>query len=311
MSDDIKLSYLEIKESKPKHYSILLKTPISAEGERLPIDIIMPKDCNTISPKKSKIIKGSNVSHWQSKCSNGLSDSTIVANGLKETGIDLLLRLEFLSGKSNSILLNPSMSSYHTQKKASTLEIAQTYGWLGVTHILFGFDHILFVFALLLIVKNVRRLIWTITAFTVAHSLTMAIATLDIIKPPQAPVEAIIALSILFLAIEIMNDKKGKVGLTSQYPWLIAFIFGLLHGFGFAGALAEIGLPQQAVVFALFLFNIGVELGQLLFVATIVSIVLLLQRLLSSNALGKVKTSIVYMMGGISTFWLIERILSF
>jgi len=137
------------------------------------------------------------------------------------------------------------------------MQIVQTYTWLGITHILMGFDHLLFVFALLLIVKNIRRLLWTITAFTLAHSITMAGATLGFVQLAQAPVEAVIALSILFLAMEIVREKQGKAGLASQYPWIIAFIFGLLHGFGFAGALAEIGLPQQAITLALIFFNIG------------------------------------------------------
>jgi len=156
-----------------------------------------------------------------------------------------------------------------------------------------------------------RRLLWTVTAFTLAHSLTMAIATLGIVHLPQAPVEAIIALSILFLAMEIIHEQQGKVGLTSRYPWIIAFIFGLLHGFGFAGALAEIGLPQQAITLALIFFNIGVELGQLMFVATIVFIVLMLQRLTYPALLNKLQTTVVYMIGGVSAFWLIERTLSF
>ena len=139
----------------------------------------------------------------------------------------------------------------------------------------------------------------------------MAISTLDIIHIPQAPVEAVIALSILFLAMEIIHEKQGKTGLTSLYPWLIAFIFGLLHGFGFAGALAEIGLPQQAVTLALVFFNIGVELGQIMFVATVVLVVVILQRFTYPALLNKLQTAVVYMIGGISAFWLIERTLSF
>jgi len=170
---------------------------------------------------------------------------------------------------------------------------------------------LLFVFALLLIVKNIRRLLWTITAFTLAHSITMAGATLGFVHMPQQPVEAIIALSILFLAMEIIHEKQGKIGLASQYPWLIAFIFGLLHGFGFAGALAEIGLPQQAISLALIFFNIGVELGQLMFVATVVLLALLLRRLNYPKFMQRVEMVVVYAIGGISAFWMIERISAF
>ena len=174
-----------------------------------------------------------------------------------------------------------------------------------------GFDHLLFVFALLLIVKSVRRLLWTITAFTLAHSITMAGATLGIVQIPQQPVEAMIALSILFLAMEIVHEKQGKVGLASQYPWLIAFIFGLLHGFGFAGALAEIGLPEQAITLALIFFNIGVELGQLMFVSTVVLAAWLLQRLNYPKLMEKAEMFVVYGIGGLSAFWVFERISAF
>ena len=310
LADEIKLSYLEIKEIKSQHYSVLLKLA-SKDNQKLPIKMLMPKECSLTLPKTSHLLNNTYLDRWQMRCNEGLEDKTLFIEGLKSTGTDLLLRLELLSGVSHSKLFNPSKSSYRVPKDASSWQIVQTYTWLGITHILLGFDHLLFVFALLLIVKNMRRLLWTITAFTLAHSLTMVVATLGIVHLPSAPVEAIIALSILFLAMEIIHEKQGKIGLTSRYPWIIAFIFGLLHGFGFAGALAEIGLPQQAITLALIFFNIGVELGQLMFVATIVFIVVMLQRLRTPALLNKLQTTVVYMIGGISAFWLIERILSF
>jgi hypothetical protein len=294
MADEIKLSYLEIKEIKSQHYSVLLKLA-SKDDQKLPIKMLMPKECSLTLPKTSHLVNSTYLDRWQMKCNEDLADKTLFIEGLKSTGTDLLLRLELLSGVSHSKLLSPSKSSYRVPKDVSSWQIVQTYTWLGITHILLGFDHLLFVFALLLIVKNMRRLLWTITAFTLA----------------SAPVEAIIALSILFLAMEIIHEKQGKIGLTSRYPWIIAFIFGLLHGFGFAGALAEIGLPQQAITLALIFFNIGVELGQLMFVATIVFIVVMLQRLTYPALLNKLQTTVVYMIGGVSAFWLIERTLSF
>jgi len=310
MADEIKLSYLEIKEIKSQHYSVLLKLA-SKDDQKLPIDMLIPKECSLTLPKTSHLVNSTYLDRWQMKCNEGLADKTLFIEGLKSTGTDLLLRLELLSGVSHSKLLSSSTSSYRVPKDTSSWQIVQTYTWLGITHILLGFDHLLFVFALLLIVKNMRRLLWTLTAFTLAHSLTMAVSTLGIVHIPQAPVEAVIALSILFLAMEIIHEKQGKVGLTSLYPWLIAFIFGLLHGFGFAGALAEIGLPQQAVTLALIFFNIGVELGQLIFVATVVFMVVILQRLTYPALLDKLQTAVVYMIGGVSAFWLIERTLSF
>ena len=310
IADEIKLSYLEIKESTPHHYSMLLKRS-SRKNQKLPIEVIMPKECIPILGKTSHLLKSTYLDRWETKCDKGLINKSIVIKGLKSTDTELLLRIELLSGISHSILLSPSKPSYHIPQNTSSFEIVQTYTWLGVTHILLGFDHLLFVFALLLIVKSVRRLLWTISAFTLAHSITMAVATLGIITVPQAPVEAVIALSIVFLAMEIIHEKQGKVGLTSLYPWLIAFIFGLLHGFGFAGALAEIGLPQHAITLALIFFNIGVELGQLMFVATIVLIIMILQRLHYPALLNKLESTVVYIIGGLSSFWLIERVLSF
>jgi len=310
MADEIKLSYLEIKESKSKHYSVLLKLS-SRDDQKLPIHMIIPKGCSLTLPKTSQLVNTTYVDRWQMKCKEGLTDKSLLIKGLKSTNTDLLLRLELLSGRSHSVLLSPAKSSYRIPQDDSSWQIVQTYTWLGITHILIGFDHLLFVFALLLIVKNMRRLLWTVTAFTLAHSLTMAAATLGLVNVPQGPVEAIIALSILFLAMEIIHEKQGKVGLTSLYPWVIAFIFGLLHGFGFAGALAEIGLPQQAITLALVFFNIGVELGQLIFISTIVLTVVILQRLTYPALLNKLQTTVVYMIGGISSFWLIERTLSF
>jgi len=308
-ADELKLSYLEITETTEAHYSVLLKTP-SKDKHKLAITIPLPKECRIIRPRISQFINNTYLETWQMHCKQGLDNQEIIIHGLKTTDTELLLRLELLN-TSHSTLLKPSKSSYSIPQKKSSWEIIQTYTWLGITHILMGFDHLLFVFALLLLVKSMRHLLWTISAFTLAHSLTMAIATLGIGHLPQAPIEAIIALSILFLALEIVHEKQGKIGLTSRYPWLIAFIFGLLHGFGFAGALAEIGLPQQAITLALLFFNIGVEVGQLIFVASILVIILGLQRLNYPKLLNNLQTLVVYIVGGVSSFWLIERTLSF
>jgi len=171
-----------------------------------------------------------------------------------------------------------------------------------------GVDHLLFVFALLLIVSSARKLVVTITAFTLAHSITLGAATLGFVHVPQQPVEAVIALSILFLAVEIVHGRQGRPGYAARWPWLVAFIFGLLHGFGFAGALSEIGLPQQAIPLALIFFNVGVELGQLLFVLVIVSLTWLLHKLNQQKLVSRAETAVIYSIGGVSSFWLFERI---
>ena len=310
LSDEVRPAYLEVKESQANIFSLLLKVP-AKENKKLNIHAILPKSCTPITPVSMHLVKSAYLERWSVKCENGLVGESLSFKGLNSTNTDLLLRLEFKNGTSQSVLRTPAKTSYHIPKEASSLQVVRTYTWLGITHILLGFDHLLFVFALLLIVKSMRRLLWTITAFTLAHSITMAGATLGFIHMPQQPVEAMIALSILFLAMEIIHEKQGKVGLTSRYPWLIAFIFGLLHGFGFAGALAEIGLPQQAITLALIFFNIGVELGQLMFVAAVVLIALALQRLKHPEMLLKVETVVVYAIGTLSSFWVFERLSTF
>jgi len=167
------------------------------------------------------------------------------------------------------------------------------------------------VFALLLIVNGWRRLVGTITAFTLAHSITLFAATLGWVHVPQAPVEAVIALSILFLATEIIHNRQGRPGMAKRFPWLVAFIFGLLHGFGFAGALAEIGLPQQSIPLALLFFNVGVEFGQLLFVAAVVTAGWVLRKLIAEKTLQGSEVAASYLIGSLSAYWVIERTYSF
>jgi hydrogenase/urease accessory protein HupE len=193
---------------------------------------------------------------------------------------------------------------------AGGTQVAATYVGLGVEHILLGVDHLLFVLALLILVDGWRRLVWTITAFTVAHSITLAAATLGWAALPPPPVEAVIALSIVFVAGEILHARQGRPGLSLRMPWLVAFSFGLLHGFGFAGALAEIGLPQQQIPLALFTFNVGVEVGQLLFVAA----VLLLGRLpgfLRLPVPAWWPQVAAYGIGSVAVVWVLERLAAF
>jgi hydrogenase/urease accessory protein HupE len=309
-ADLIRPVYLEVIQKTTDSYALLLKVPVKGDNAH-PMKVKAIEGCKEKGTHITESVNGSYKDRYTLVCSQGLKGKIIEVQGLENTKRDLLLRMEFLNGGSQSTLLNPAHNTYIVKENTSSIQVIQTYTWLGITHILMGFDHLCFVFLLLLIVKNMRRLLWTITAFTLAHSITMAGATLGIIHIPQQPVEAIIALSILFLAMEIVHEKQGKVGLASQYPWLIAFIFGLLHGFGFAGALAEIGLPQQAITLALIFFNIGVELGQLMFVATVVFVAMLLHRLNYPKFMERVEMFVVYGIGGLSAFWVFERISAF
>ena len=192
--------------------------------------------------------------------------------------------------------------------------MAATYLRLGVEHILFGIDHLLFVLALVILVQGGRRLVATITAFTLAHSLTLAGATLGLVRIPQRPVEAVIALSIMFVATEVVHGREGRPGLTAERPWVVAFTFGLLHGFGFAGALREVGLPQQAIPVALLFFNVGVELGQLLFIAFVLAVAALVRRIAQRVALPRPAWAWrvpANAIGTVAAYWTIGRVVQF
>jgi len=192
---------------------------------------------------------------------------------------------------------------------AGPLEVTRAYLTHGITHILFGYDHLLFVLALMLIVRNTRVLVATITAFTLAHSITLALATLAYAQVPGPPVEATIALSILLLAGEIVRVRRGQPSLTQRRPWIVAFAFGLLHGFSFAGALAGIGLPHGDLPLALFAFNVGVEVGQLAFIAGVLAVLALARRVALPAVITRYTYPVVTLgIGALSAFWLIERV---
>ncbi|HFD14021.1 MAG TPA: HupE/UreJ family protein [Epsilonproteobacteria bacterium] len=309
-ADEVRPSYLELKENSANQYTVIFKVPARGD-KKLSLQVKLPQSCQIMGEKSSGFTGGAYIERWFMRCEGGLSEKVLSVEGLENTNTDLLLRMEMRDGTSQSAMLTPTKRSYKVLKTASSMQVVKTYTWLGITHILMGFDHLMFVFALLLIVKSMRRLLWTITAFTLAHSITLAGATLGYVHVPQAPVEAVIALSILFLAVEIMHEKEGHPGITSRYPWIVAFTFGLLHGFGFAGALSEVGLPEQAVTIALIFFNVGVEMGQLMFVSVVVLMGLILHHLNKPVFLAKAQTLIVYGIGTMSTFWLIERMSSF
>jgi hypothetical protein len=226
---------------------------------------------------------------------------------------DVLVRIENVDGTTQVARLVPSNTAFVVQAAPSSLEVAATYLRLGVEHILLGVDHLLFVLALLFLVRGWRRVLGTITAFTVAHTVTLAAATLGYVHVPGKPVEAAIALSIVFVAAEIVHGRQGRPGVTQRWPWIVAFTFGLLHGLGFAGALSEVGLPPSAIPLALLCFNVGVEIGQLLFVA-LAAIILFAWRRAEpepESTAGKLETAAAYTIGTVAACWVIERTAAF
>lgn len=305
LAHEVRPAYLEIREIAAGEYDILWKTP--AQGVlRLALDVVLPEGCTTAGEPRTILVDASVLARWRETCPEGLVGKEIGVDRLKATLTDALVRFEPLDGAAVTLRLTPDAPTATIPAKQGWSDVAGTYFGLGVEHILLGFDHLIFVLALLLLVRGVGRLAGAITAFTLAHSLTLAGATLGYISLPPSPVEATIALSIIFVAAEIMRVRAGADSLTARMPWLVSFSFGLLHGFGFAGALSEIGLPQDAVGPALLFFNLGVEGGQLLFVAA----VLLARFAWRSTKLpepGWMAVAPVYLIGGTAAFWFIER----
>jgi hypothetical protein len=283
--------------------------PTAAQLSRgvLPIHPSLPKNAVLLSMPRVERIFGAEIKRWTiSTGPRGLDGWEVTVHGLQATMTDVLVRVALADGRVVSRLLRPDAPSFVFGKETAG-PAAGGYFALGVEHILFGVDHLLFVLALVLIVRGVGLLVKTITAFTIAHSITLALATLGFVKMSSAPVEAIIALSIVFVAAEILRSRCGGRGLTERAPWIVAFTFGLLHGFGFAGALAEVGLPPHDIPLALLLFNVGVEAGQLAFVGAVLALLALMRRI-RLPAPDWTRLAPPYAIGSVAMFWVVQRL---
>ncbi|MEE8539984.1 MAG: HupE/UreJ family protein [Woeseiaceae bacterium] len=305
--------YLEIRLIDKELYAAVWKKP-AVNSRPMAITAKLPQSCDPRTPVEPIWDGSAYIARWTLRCSGGLEGGVIRIDGLDQTKTDVLVRFDFADGASQTHRLTPSDSSFTVPSQPSRLEVVRTYLLLGFKHILSGIDHLMFVLALLLLVKGVRRLIVTVTAFTIAHSLTLAGATLGFVQIPGPPIEATIALSIMFVASEIIHSRQGIPGLTQKYPWVVAFTFGLLHGFGFAGALAQIGLPQASIPIALLFFNVGVEIGQLLFIASVFAAIALAQQVTRRIDVPRPTWAWAvppYVIGGIASYWIIQRVAAF
>jgi hydrogenase/urease accessory protein HupE len=303
-------AYLEITESQPNSYDITWRRP--ALGEMvLSMQPVFPKHCIVQGSVANYFNPGAHISRWTLLCPDpGLTGHTIYIEGLAQTITDVLVRIQFRDGITHTQILKPNATSMTVQGAPSSWQVIADYFVLGIEHILGGIDHLLFVLCLLLIVNGTMRLIKTVTAFTVAHSMTLALATLGFVNVPQAPIEAMIALSIVFLAVELVKQQQGKSDIAMRSPWVVAFIFGLLHGFGFAGALSEVGLPQADIPLALLMFNVGVEAGQLLFIAAVL-VAISVWKFFIRFELTWLPRVIVYAIGSMASYWIFTRIAAF
>jgi hydrogenase/urease accessory protein HupE len=306
-ADIFRPAYLELRELGDGRYDVLWKVPAQGEAMRLAASVRFPKGTEVLAEPTSVFSGGSHIQRWQARHANGLAGQTIHVAGIAGGATDVIVRLERQDGTSQTTRLVPERPDFVVEATAGTAEVAWSYLRLGVEHILGGIDHLLFVLALLLIVRGNLRIFATITAFTIAHSLTLAAAALGFVQVPGPPVEAMIALSIVFVAAEVVHGLQGRPGLTAREPWLVAFTFGLLHGFGFAGALAEVGLPQHAIPVALLMFNVGVELGQLAFVVAILATSLTLARF-TPRWPRWTQFAPAYAIGAVAMMWTIERV---
>jgi hypothetical protein len=286
------------------------KVPMN--GNRvLAIEPVLPEFFEQVGLTSTRTFQGDAIqdSTWRA-IEGSLVGETISIDGLSSIPVNVIVQIGLADGSEHSAILRPNTPSYVVPEKATKWAVAGSYWKMGTVHILEGVDHLLFILALMLIVPNHWMLFKTITAFTVAHSISLILATLGVVNMPPAPTEAIISLSIVFLAVEIIHSRQGRVTLTEQYPWVVAFGFGLFHGLGFAGALAEVGLPQNDIPIALLMFNVGVETGQLLFVGAMLLILAAIKRLPINWPEGTWRLA-PYVIGSIAAFWTVERIGSF
>jgi hydrogenase/urease accessory protein HupE len=309
-ADVFRPAYLEVRELGGDEYAVLWKVPALGGDQRLAIYVRLPDGADVLDGPRVVATGDSWVERSKIRYEGGLAGKTFRIEGRAAGVTDVIARMERLDGSTQVKRLPIERPEFVVEAPQGTGAVAWAYLVLGVEHILGGIDHLLFVLALLLVVRGGVRIAATVTAFTVAHSLTLAAATLGWVHVPGPPVEAIIALSIVFVASEVIHGRQGRPGLTARAPWIVAFSFGLLHGFGFASALAEVGLPQTAIPLALLMFNVGVELGQLLFVAIVLGLVTVSARYLRLEA-DRLPAAAAYGIGAVAAFWTIERVVSF
>lgn len=312
---EVRPGYIDIRETERDRFDIIWKQPVRSAGANavagLGLRPVFPANCERLGDSVMRRQPGALVEKFSLACQGGLFGQSIGVEGLQRTITDVLVQLALLDGGRHSLRLTAD-APVQAFSGGGTFLLA--YFGLGVEHLVFGPDHILFVLGLLLLVSGWRRLVYVITAFTLAHSLTLALSMLGNISAPSAVVEAIIALSILFVAIELTRPEANRSVLATRYPQAVAFGFGLLHGFGFAGMLAEIGLPRDVEWAALALFNIGLEVGQLM----VVSLALIFMhfagptlaraREAAPQPVDRLREAPVLVMGGLSVYWLLDRL---
>lgn len=302
---EVRPGLLQLTETQTDRFALLWRVPARGEAT-LALAPRLPETCRTVGLPERRRDGARAEERREILCDGGLAGRTVAIDGLARLRTDVLVRVDYLNGSAETQRATPSAPEVTLAGRRDFVQVAATYLLLGIEHILLGIDHLLFITALLLLVSGWRLLLGTVTAFTLAHSITLAGATLGVVTMPATLIECLIALSIVVVAAEVVLRHRGETGIAIERPWLIAFGFGLLHGFGFAGALSAVGLPPEAVPTALLFFNLGVEAGQILFIATS----LLVVRALTSLGAGSApvwRPGIAYGIGTIAAFWAVER----
>lgn len=308
--------YLDIRQMTPETFRVFWRKP-DVNGAPMQIEARLPGTCTPDRGDTPQFDGAAWISAWLTECPGGLTGGTVRIEGLEGQNTDVLLRIQLQDSATTTVRLTPDQTGHEILAEPSGWGVFSSYFQLGFEHILEGWDHLLFVFALLVLIRDPWRLLGAITAFTVAHSITLAFASLGLLSVPGPPVEAVIALSIVFLAVEILKHDDVEQRLSERYPWVVSFSFGLLHGLGFAGALREIGLPQGDIPTALLAFNVGVEAGQIAFVMAVLAAIAMLRLILprlvdalrNPHSIGG--TAVGYAIGCVATFWLVERVSGF
>jgi len=307
---ELRPAYLELRQTGAETYDVFWKVPGRGENLRLGLYVQFPEGCANLSEPRASFANNAFSERWSVKRAGGLAGGVIHIAGLSATKTDVLVRLERLDGTTQVTRLTPSSPSFVVEAAPGAIQVAITYVKLGIEHILSGIDHLLFVLALIIITGGGWKLVKTVTAFTVSHSITLSLAALGFVHVPQQPVEAIIALSIVFVASEILHGRQGRPGITARAPWIVTFSFGLLHGLGFAGGLSEIGLPEGHIPLALLFFSVGVEAGHFLFIGAVLALVAAGRRM-SLPAPPWVQPALPYAIGSVAMFWVIQRVAAF
>lgn len=309
MAHEVRPALVQIVETKPGDYEVTWKRPVVGD---MALRLVPHLSGGALDkpPTGERAASDHVIRIWRVTGGKPLDGQTLEIEGLAQSVTDVLVRITTADGRAFDFVVRPSQPSLKLNLAPAQGIAVPGYLKLGVEHILTGFDHLLFVLGLLLLIGPNMRLVKAVTAFTAAHSITLALAALGYLSFPSAAIEALVALSILFVAVELIPQRRNDQTLAHRRPWMIAFLFGLLHGMAFAGALSQIGLPPKAAPMALLLFNVGVEIGQLIFIGAALVVIAGLKRAADRFRLPNPAWVPAYAIGGLSAYWLIERTLA-